>query len=315
MRVSKKIGITVAALAAVFTMTSCTSVDTSSTQKALQFGGGLKEDREFKNCYKPSSAEFNGYGDSHYVYQVDLRSFDATGREGAETAPIEVISKEGERVTVPITIAFYLNPDCKSLLDFHNTIGDKYVAYNENGKPGKGWRNLLNFAVGGPLNVTLDRISSSRGWEELYTDETLRAKLEAEVAAQIPSLIAQKTGGKQFFQDFAVTMEKPDLVNQALKDSISARQTSIQQGLAAEAKAIADGKAATAAADAQRLTAEANAAARLAEVKVEQANAAKQRAIIAGFGSVKAYLEWLALTNKLNPYQPTYILPAGQPTP
>lgn len=294
-------------VALVIFVTGCSTADTSSTQKALHFKGGAFSSQSFEGCVNPSTKDFNGPGDRHYVYPVDLRSYDATGRDGSETTPIEVISKEGERVTIPVTVAFYLKDDCETLLDFHNTIGAKYSAFNnDEGKVSGGWDKMLHFAVGGPLNVTLDRISSDEEWLALYTDETLRAKLEQDVAKTIPSLIAQKTGGKQFFDEFVVTVEKPDLVNTALKDAISSKQTSREQGLAAEAKAVAEGKARVAEANAARDAALSAAQAKTAEVQVARAEAAKRAAEIAGYGSVDEYNKAKAIERGINPYQPTY---------
>lgn len=293
---------TVALMAALSMFaTGCSVADTSSTEAALHFTGGIGTDREFQGCVDPSSKQYDRPGATHYVYPIDLRSFDATGGERSESGPIEVVSNEGERLNVPITVSFYLKPDCENLLAFHNTLGDKYNAYNDNGEVSEGWvKGMLPYAVGQPLNTTLDRVAQTHGWRDLYNNEALRADIEAQIAKSLPGLIANQSGGQQFFERFQVTMQKPTPVNPELLTAISAQQAAIEQGKAVSAKA-----------DAEKAAAEAQAAAANAQVATEQANAAKRQAEIAGYGSVEEYNRAKAIEKGINPYQPTYVVPQG----
>lgn len=309
----KKIAVSVAALAVALTMTGCSTADTSNTEKALHYKGGAIQSQSFEGCVEPGTKDFNGPGDKHYVYPIDLRSYDATGGEASEANPISVVSNEGEILNVPVTVSFYLKSDCETLRSFHETIGDKYDAYNDGGKTSGGWRNLLDYAVGQPLNTTLDRVAQGQTWRDLYNNEELRAEIENQVAKQIPGLIQKQTGNKQFFEKFQVTVQKPTPANQALLDSIAQQQAAIEAGKAQEAKAIADGRARQAEAKAQEDAAKSTLAARRAEKAVADAEAAKRRAEIAGYGSADEYNKAKCIEAGCNPYQPTYVVPQGGP--
>lgn len=296
------------------TLTGCGGASLSSTQTALHFGGGAVQAQEFKECLKPSGRDNFAPGDKFYVYQTDTRSYDATGGERAESGPIEVLSSEKEVVRIPVTVSFNLKTDCKTLLDFHNTVGAKdwhegKGAYNDGDSPGEGWRNFLHHAVGAPLNTTLDALSEKQTFNALIGQDEVRNGLETEIANTLPAQIAKRTGGKQFFENFQVQVNKPSLANQAILDAISGQNAAVEQGKQAEAKAKADGAAAVATAEAEKAAAAAKAAAAEAQVAVERANAAKQRAVIEGYGSVEEYNKAKAIEKGINPYQPTYVVP------
>lgn len=305
----KKIAIASTAVVFALVGTGCSVADTTSTEKALHYKGGVIQSKSFAGCVDPATKDFNGPGDMHYVYPVDLRSFDATGGEASESGPISVVSNEGEILNVPVTVSFYLKSDCETLREFHDTIGDKYNAYNEDGSTSAGWRAMLDYAVGQPLNTTLDRVAQGQSWRDLYNNEELRADIEKQVASQIPGLIQKQTGDKQFFERFQVTVQKPTPSNQALLDSISAQQAAKESGKAEVAKAEAEGAAVQARAKAQEDAAASTLEARRAEIAVAKAEADKRRAEIAGYGSVEEYNRAKAIEGGINPYQPTYVVP------
>lgn len=310
----KKAFLIVLGLFMAMTLTACGGVNLSSNQAALHFAGGAVQAQSFKGCVKPSERDNFAPGDKFYTYQADLRSFDATGAPNAESGPIEVLSKEKEVVRIPVTVSFYLKTDCKTLLDFHNTVGAKNWhegkgAYNDGENPGQGWRNFLAYAIGTPLDTTLDSLSEKSTFNQLIGDESVRRGLEESIAANLPDQIAKRTGGKQFFRDFQVQVKKPTLANQAILDAISAQNAAVEQGKAAEAKARADGQASIVAAEAARVAAAKNAQAAQAEVAVAKARAAAQRARCDGYENDRACNEAAAIEKGQNPYQPTYVVP------
>ncbi len=321
----KSLSIASLAAAVAVSVTGCSSVEASSTQKALHFKGGYGQDPEFSKCVDPSNKEYDGPGDTHYVYQMDLRSYDATGGPASEADPIEVLDKNGETLRVPMTVTFYLKPGCKNLLDFHNTVGDKYDAYNDTegenaGNPGGGWLDLLDFAVGEPSDVQLDLIAKRYSREQLRNSEDVRATLETALIEELPGLIKKKTGGKQFFERFAISVKQPETTNEALVASIAEAAAAKEQGKTAEAKARAEGAAQVAKAQARKDAALKAAEAAEAEVRVARAEAAKQAATIAGQGGVDAATERYIADKGLNPRQPTIVYgvpgaPAPAPTP
>lgn len=295
--------------ASALVLTGCSSAAPTTTETALHYKGGLVQGKSFAGCVDPGTKDFNGPGDTHFSYPIDLRSFDATGGPASESGAIEVLSAENEPMLVPVTVSFYLKPDCENVRAFHETIGDKYNAYNDNGEVTQGWVDMLHYSIGQPLNTTLDRITQDTAWKGLMNNEIERDRIEKTLAREIPTLIQRQTGNQQFFERFQVIVQKPVPKNPGLLQAISDQQQAAEQGRAEEAKASAAGRAAVAKAQADIDAAAKAAEARNAEVAVQAAEAAKRRAEISGYGSVEEYNRAKAVEKGINPYQPTYVVP------
>lgn len=293
----RKIAIAVAALA--LTATGCATASTSPDMVALHYEGGAVSAKKFKDCLDPSSRSGFDPGDNYFGYPTRQVSYDATGGEGSESDPFRVVSDDNAELYVPATVTFQLKTDCETLRKMHETIGSRYAAYydanGDTSDKNEGWVRMLDFVIGKPLDATLDRVAQEYEWRSLWSEPEAKAAMEKEANAQIQALVARQAGG-DFFEEFSILLQKPDPVNQGLKDAIALEQTRVAEAQAAEAQAKAD---------------QARAEAQLA---VSEAEAAKQRAAIEGFmlkgmnqaDAMEAYLRQQAIVAGLNPWQPTY---------
>ncbi len=288
------------------TLTGCATASTEPDLVALHYKGGALSAKEFIDCLPPSSRSGYDPGDNYVGYPTRQVSYDATGGDASEADSFKVVSKDNAEMAVPATVTFTLKTDCETLRKMHETIGSRYAAGFDPEKgtaeAPAGWVNMLNFVIGKPLDSSLDRMAQQYNWRDLWNNPEVKTKLETEVNDSISELVSRQAGG-DFFEGFSVLVQKPEPVEQGLKDAISLEQTEVAKSQADKARAEAD-----------------EARAR-AQIKVSQADALKQRAEIEGFRlqgmtadeAMDAYLESLMIDKNLNPKQPTYIVGGTRP--
>lgn len=243
----------------------------------------------------PSQTTKNEFSNDVYYYPSRQISWDATGDHGSERKPYVVVSsKEAPaELNVPVTVTFDMTSNCDLLKKFHAQLGTKYSAWmvddgNNGLKTSQGWTDLLDFVVGQPTNNTLIRLSQTYTWQQIWNDDSVRTTFQQTLQKELPDAVKSRCDGETYFTNFQVVVGKPDPVDPKLKDAIAQQQTSVAQANAAKQ-----------AADAQVATAE-------AQTKVAQQEALQKQAEIAGYPSVEAYLQALAIEKGMNPFQPNY---------
>jgi hypothetical protein len=302
---------TLAALVAAIAMlaTGCATANSPSDLMGVHYSGGSVSSKEFKDCLEPSTRSGFDPGDGYYFYPTRQISYEASAEENAERGRFTVVSDDNAELYVPIRVTMQLDTNCDTLRKFHEEIGSRYAAYIRNGEDENddgewnsadypdGWVNLLNDVVGKPLDATVDRIAQSYDWREVWNDEAVRVEMENEIEDSIEEMVNEQAGG-DFFTDFTVLVNKPDPVDEGLKQAIADEQNAVAQANAAKAKAEAD----IATAEAQE---------RLAKAKAEE-----KRAEIAGFGGIEDYLRYMCITTPAcgNPFRDQFLYggsPAG----
>jgi regulator of protease activity HflC (stomatin/prohibitin superfamily) len=268
----------------VITVARPTTVSTGPDQVALHYKDGPFSSRRFADCISPSTRVWDGPGDKHFAYPSSQTNF--VFGEGGDGVPITFVTKDGIEMTVDGVANLLLNTDCEALQAFHDLIGNRYNAYMDGGERSEGWRNMLSVYIARPLQTAIDRAGQKYTYTELYVDPASKAKWESDVVAALPELVNRQTDGDvAFFENFAITLQKPE-PPQAVKDALIEQQEAVARAKAAEAEAAAKQKAAE------------------AQIAVERAEAAKiaQRIKVLG---VEGYLKQYAINAGLNPYQPT----------
>lgn len=290
-------------------VTGCSSVSTGPDEVALHYEGGSFSSQKFKGCVDPSKKEWDGPSDTHPIYPNSQRNL-AFPDKGDNTKSITFVTKDGIEMSVSGILNFRLNTDCTEqeidgknykggvLQYFHELIGRRMKAYfDDSGEVSDGWIDLLGKYIYKPLDTAVDRAAQQYTYTQLYNDAATKAQWEQDVLAQLPALVDRQTDGEvSFFDDYALTLQKPD-PPQAIKDALLEQQ-----------KAVAEANAAKAKADAQVAQAE-------AEAKVAAQEAIKQQNVIAGFGNYENFLRWYMASMGLNPLQPTYTVGGPAPKP
>lgn len=253
----------------------------------------IPTDPKIKGCISPEKSQTE-ITNEVYRYPSRQISWDATGADGSERGPYTVVSNVSApaELKVPVVVTMDLTTDCDKLSEFHREFGTKYSGWlNDDGSTSQGWINLLSYVIGQPLEQTLLPIAQKYSWQQIWNDEAIRTEFQQAVLKQLPQASKARTNGKEFFSNFQVTVLKPEPVDEGLKQAIINEQ-----------KGVAD-------ANAKKAAAEASVAAAEAQTRQAQAEALKKQAEIAGFPSVEAYLQAMAVEKGINPWQPTYVVP------
>lgn len=293
----------IAVLVVLFAATGCATSSTAQDVVAVHYEGGEWSARKFVDCQPASNRSGFDPGDGYYGYPTRLVSYDATGAEKAESKPFKVVSKDNAEMTVPVSVTFEINTECDSLRSFHENIGGKYKAYlNDNGDSSsypEGWKDMLNFIIGKPLDAAMDRAAQNQNYRDLWNNPATKTEFEREVAELLPGLIQRQSGGEEYFTNFQILIQKPEPTN-----------TDLVANLAKEQAAVAAANSAAAQAKAEIAQAEAEAAKARAQVEQAKAEAAKKRAEIDGYGNMEGYLKALCIqTQGCQPFFPTYVIP------
>jgi hypothetical protein len=252
-------------------------------------------------------------------------TWDATGDQGSEAPPYAALSKPASpplapgqvpdadfstgqaEMAIPVTLTFDLTQNCDDLKEFYTKYATKDNGWlDDNGNSTDGWIKLLNYTISQPAQQAIIRITQKYPWQKVWNDETVRAEYQKDLTADLQKEAATRTGGKEYFTNFLVTVGKPYPTDQALRDAVAAQQSSQAQANATQTKATAD-------ANARKASAQADTDAANAEVNAKAAEANKQRAIIDGFGGLDGYLRYLCITTQgCTMYGPSPII-AGAP--
>lgn len=221
------------------------SVNTEPDETAIVYYGALGSATKFEKCVKPSSRDGVSKSDNSWTYPAGQRTYDFTGGEGAESKPLKVVSKDNVELTVPGSVTFALNIDCKTLQQFHERIGLKYKAFfygTEHGYDEAGWKRMLAFYLKQPLDRALDAASQEYEWRKLFNDPATKQQWEKRVGELARQFIRETAGGDFFCQptytagatclDPVLTIQKPqppDNLVQALAASEAAKAQNLAQ--------------------------------------------------------------------------------------
>lgn len=283
-------------------LVGCSAPSTASDEIAVHKGSGWTEGKEDKGCVEPATRTLfwgQGMGDDYFYYPTNQRVFDFTTAGQGDADPFTVVSKDGQTLTVPGTLSFYLNANCEAVTEFHDKIGNRYQAYLEDGQDSAGWVQVLNIYFAPSIDATLDRIAKKYTWKELYADVTIKDEMNRVMNAEVSRLINQQfLGDTEYFQNFESLIQQP-IADAELVDAVKQEETSKAQAAATKAKAEADAEAAEAKALAEVAQKE-------AELKVARIEQQIKEAEIRAYGGPENYINWLAVEQGLNPFQPVY---------
>lgn len=287
--------IALAAMAAIPMVACSTTVPAGVTAIKVDDYFMVPTDPTVEGCINPETAEYNPIGGfKAFMYPARQISYDALDAPDAEAPATVVVSNASApaELKVPVTVTFDLTQDCEQLKEFHREFGTKYSGWlHTDGSVSEGWKSLLNYVVGQPLQNTLVSIAQKYEWRKIWNDEAVRVEFQNALRETLPKVSQQRTNGQEYFTNFQVTVMKPDPVDGNLKSAIIAEQQAIAQARATEAKGVADANAAKAKADADVTAA-------VAQTKVAEQEALKRQAEIRGFPSVDDYIKYIAIMEK-----------------
>jgi len=206
--------------------------DTQANRVGLQYGGGVVEDKKFKNVIAAGTTNtLIGPGDTVYTYPIDQRSY-IIGGEGADTSSedeVTVVSKDNVRLGVRVQVYFTLNQKQETLRQFHERIGLKTQAYED-----EGWSLMLKDYFRPQIDRALAAVGTQYNWVELYNNEAKKVEFQSKAATAFTRLLPDAVGGDYFCGpaytgandcgELSFTIQKPTPLDKGIIDGIEAKQ-------------------------------------------------------------------------------------------
>lgn len=221
------------------TTAGCGLADTEINEIGLIYTGGLIEDRAYKGLLEPGANNNQvGYGSEVYRYRTDQRSYIAGTREGADTAPVEVVSEDDVRLAVEYQLYFKLNRDEPVLRRFHENLGVKTQAWTP-----AGWTELLRTYFEPQIERALEAAALQHPWRDLYASEEARVAFQGLTVRNLKDNIREVIGDDYFCGpayagpgsqcgDFTFTVGKPTPTNTGIVDAVEREQTAVAATIA-----------------------------------------------------------------------------------
>lgn len=233
---------------AALVLTGCTMPSTTSSEVALQYGGGLTDSKTFVQCVPTGTKQTNDVSDTYEFLPQGQRDFTFNNNENADSPPLTAAVNDPSEITVSGTVKFSL-PNCTEWTDksgkkwpggklqmLHETILANYdAAPDEGGQTMRnpGWRNFLRNYIGASLDRGVDNESLKYGSLDLFSNEQKKAAWESDVLKQLPAILKTLTQGEDLITIDAVLLQKPSLAPKVL-EGMTEKQASILRSQAVE---------------------------------------------------------------------------------
>lgn len=216
-----------AVLVAAVSASGC-SVSVPPDRTGLEYNAGPLSSTEFDDC--GDGRIWHGPGDKVFTYPIGQRTY-RFGEDG-DTDTMKVVSKDNLELTVEGVATFSLNGACKTLRKFHEEIGLKYEAYEDDG-----WAEMLGVYIGAPLDRALDQVSKKYKWIDLYSNPEVKKSWEEEVGTAVAAQVNATAGDNYFcspaYTDkgecgaFLLTLQQPT-PPENVRTSLAAAQQAVQ---------------------------------------------------------------------------------------
>ena len=223
-----KIKTITAIVAAAVVLTGCSTVSTNPDEQAVRYKNPAMGAKTFKQCYGPSQYDMNSIFNKGFTYPAGQRVYSFIG-EGGDGDTFQVVTKDGVTLEVEGALRFQLTDDCELLKQFHEKIGLKIEAYDD-----EGWAKFLNVYLRAPINRALTDATQGLNWADIYSNPEVKGQWEKKVQELLPRYVAQTIGGG-YVTNYEVTLQKPILPEQ-LESALRDTQVAIEQEKAQEAR-------------------------------------------------------------------------------
>ncbi|MFF4777463.1 SPFH domain-containing protein [Microtetraspora fusca] len=182
--------------AAALLAAACAQTD--ANEIALNYSGGPIEGVSFLRCIPPNKVQPLGWDDSAYVYRRGQLAYRFDSEDGAQAGPIEIVSRDNVKMTVPGAANFALNTACDKLRAFHERIAKGYgVDFADDNNP-HGWDKLVNTYLGQPLARAMKEAASGYNMRALYNDARTYTAWSTKVG-QLASKYTRELAGDDYF--------------------------------------------------------------------------------------------------------------------
>jgi len=224
----KYLALAASAVLVVAVSASGCSVSVPPDRTGLEYNAGPLSSTEFDDC--GDGRIWHGPGDKVFTYPIGQRTY-RFGEDG-DTDTMKVVSKDNLELTVEGVATFSLNGACRTLRKFHEEIGLKYEAYEDDG-----WAEMLGVYIGAPLDRALDQVSKKYKWIDLYSNPEVKKSWEDEVGTAVAAQVNATAGDSYFCSpaytdkgecgSFLLTLQQPT-PPENVRTSLAAAQQAVQ---------------------------------------------------------------------------------------
>lgn len=169
---------------------------TPRDQIGISYGGGPIEGQRFQRVVTPGSNLFiNGFADKLYLYPVTQRNYIVSSRveEGDVHGEDAVTAPSRDRIPVRFQVAVYFKLNTDRVRKFHEQIGLKYRAYNEDG-----WDRMLNDSFRQQIEFALQREARKYDVADIYANAEVLTTIQAEVGTVLKENVTEILGDEYF---------------------------------------------------------------------------------------------------------------------
>ena len=162
----------------------------------ISYGGGPIEGARFQQIKEPGSNLFvNGFADKLYLYPVTQRNYIISNRqdEGDILGEDEIVAPSRDRIPVQYQVATYFKLNTNKLQKFHEQIGLKYRAWEE-----EGWRRMLNDSFRQQIEFALQKESRKYDLADIYASADVLSQIQGEVGGVLKENVASILGDEYF---------------------------------------------------------------------------------------------------------------------
>lgn len=181
----------------VFSFVGLTSMrKTPRDHIGISYGGGPIEGAHFQRIVEPGSGLFfNGLRDQLYLYPVTQRNYIISHNpsEGDVKAKDSITAPSKDRVNVEYETAVYFKLNTDKLRKFHEQIGLKFHAWEE-----EGWDQMLRQSFRQQIEVSLQRESRSYALADIFANRDTLAEIQNGIAQDLKGNVARILGDDYF---------------------------------------------------------------------------------------------------------------------
>ena len=162
----------------------------------LSYGGGVVEGAHFQKVVQPGSGLFfNGWGDRLYLYPVTQRNYIISKRPGeGDVGEVDFVSApSSDRIEVQFEVAVYFKLNVDNLQAFHENIGLKYRAWEDDG-----WLAMLHSSFRQQIEYALQREARKYAVIDIYADKDTLETIQTEVGTALKENVERILGDEYF---------------------------------------------------------------------------------------------------------------------
>lgn len=201
---------------------------TPRDQIGISYGGGIIEGAHFQRVIQPGSGLFfNGLADRLYKYPATQRNYIIAATGGDVRGSVQATSKD--QIVVGFEVAAYFRLNFDKLQKFHENIGLKYHAWDD-----EGWDVMLTQEFRPQIEFAIQKEARLYDAKQIFSNQATLLKIQNEIGARLKENVSSVLGDEYFCgvtsgaghcSDFTFVLKNPT-VPESLRTAYEANRSS-----------------------------------------------------------------------------------------